>query len=309
LVFQQLFFCELNQRAMPRLPPLNALRAFETVARLGTLTRAAEELHVTPTAVGKHLKNLEDILGVAMFIRDGGTLILTPHARDYARTLARAFEMLSEATDLLSTASRRTQITLRAYTTLLVRWLIPKIPAFQQQFPDIELRLTTAFDSVDFERDDVDFGVRYGLGNWVGLHSTLLFEDDLLAVGNATIRDRFADQPLSEAFASTNLLVHTLRLDDWPDWFEAAGIADVIPSNRTPFDDMSLIYQSALDGLGAGLIQRCYLETDLAAGRFHLLAPAALKRERGFYLVCRPETAANPAAQAFMKWIEANREQ
>jgi LysR family transcriptional regulator, glycine cleavage system transcriptional activator len=294
---------------MHRLPPLNALRAFEAVARQGTLTRAAEELHVTPTAVGRHIRNLEDSLNVRLFDREGGLLSLTAHGKSYARTLGRAFEMMSEATDLLSEASARTQVTLRAYTTLLVRWLIPRIPAFQQQHPEVELRLTTAFDAVDFERDDVDLGVRYGKGHWPGLQATLLFSDELVAVGNAAMRERFAAQPLGKALASSALLVHTLHLDDWPDWLEEAGLADFIPSNRIPFDDMSLIYQSALDGLGVGMVQRRYLAGDLAEGRLHLLSPVVLRRERGFYLVCRPETALNPAVQSFVRWIEHVREE
>jgi LysR family transcriptional regulator, glycine cleavage system transcriptional activator len=171
------------------------------------------------------------------------------------------------------------------------------------------LRLTTAFDAVDFERDDVDLGVRYGKGHWPGLQATLLFSDELVAVGNAAMRERFAAQPLGKALASSALLVHTLHLDDWPDWLEEAGLADFIPSNRIPFDDMSLIYQSALDGLGVGMVQRRYLAGDLAEGRLHLLSPVVLRRERGFYLVCRPETALNPAVQSFVRWIEHVREE
>ncbi|GAB2924258.1 transcriptional regulator GcvA [Paraburkholderia jirisanensis] len=293
---------------MHRLPPLNALRAFEAVARQGTLTRAAEELHVTPTAVGRHIRNLEDSLNVRLFDREGGQLLLTTHGQSYARTLERAFGMMSEATDLLSAASARTQVTLRAYTTLLVRWMIPRLPDFQRMHPEVELRLSTAFDAVDFERDHVDLGVRYGQGHWPGLHATQLFADELVAVGNSAMRERFAGQPLDEALASSTLLVHTLHLDDWPDWLEAAGLADVIATNRIPFDDMSLIYQSALDGIGVGMVQRRYLAGDLAEGRLHLLSPVVLRRARGFYLVCRPETAMNPAVQSFIKWIESQRD-
>jgi LysR family transcriptional regulator, glycine cleavage system transcriptional activator len=292
---------------MRRLPPLNALRAFEAVARQGTLTRAADELHVTPTAVSKHLKNLEDTLNIALFERDGGLLALTPQGKKYARTLGRAFEMIAESTDLLCAASTRSQVTLRAYTTLLVRWLIPRIPAFQRQHPEVELRLTTAFDAVDFERDNVDLGVRYGNGHWPGLQATLLFNDELVAVGNTAMRNRFAEQPVAEALASATLLVHTLHLDDWPDWLEEAGLGDFIPSSRIPLDDMSLIYQSALDGLGVGMVQRRYLADDLTEGRLHLLSPVVLRRDRGFYLVYRPETALNPAVQSLITWIESQR--
>ena len=290
---------------MRRLPPLNALRAFETVARTGTLTRAGEELLVTPTAVGRHVKNLEDLLGLALFEREGGSLTLTSAGRRYARALNRAFEMMGEATDLLVDSRNRTQITLRAYTTFLVRWLIPRLPDFQRAHPEVELRLTTAFDAVDFDRDDVDLGVRYGNGRWPGVKVTPLFNDELIVFGNAEMRDRFASLPTEEAFASLVLLTHSLRLDDWPDWLEAAGLGDVIPARQHTLDDMALIYQGALDGMGIGLSQRRYLEQDLASGRLYQLSPVVLRRQRGFHLVCLPETARKPAVEAFAAWIAA----
>jgi LysR family transcriptional regulator, glycine cleavage system transcriptional activator len=286
-----------------RLLPLNALRAFETVARTGTLTHAGEELLVTPTAVGRHIKNLEDMLGIALFEREGGVLVLTMQGRHYARSLERAFELIADATDLLVGSKSRTPVTLRAYTTFLVRWLIPQLPDFQRAHPQVELRLTAAFDAVDFARDSVDIGVRYGDGRWPGLHVTPLFSDELVAVGNTAMRDRFASLSLEEAFASSTLLVHTLRLDDWPDWFEVAGLGDVIPSHQLPLDDMSLIYQGVLDGLGVGLSQRRYVAQDVADGRLHLLSPAVLRRQRGFHLVC--QTTPTPAVQAFIDWIVA----
>lgn len=288
---------------MRRLLPLNALRAFETVARTGTLTHAGEELLVTPTAVGRHIKNLEDMLGIALFEREGGVLVLTMQGRHYARSLERAFELIADATDLLVGSKSRTPVTLRAYTTFLVRWLIPQLPDFQRAHPEVELRLTAAFDAVDFARDSVDIGVRYGDGRWPGLHVTPLFSDELVAVGNTAMRDRFASLSLEEAFASSTLLVHTLRLDDWPDWFEVAGLGEVIPSHQLPLDDMSLIYQGMLDGLGVGLSQRRYVAQDLADGRLHLLSPAVLQRQRGFHLVGL--TTPTPAAQAFIDWIVA----
>ncbi len=241
---------------MPRrLPPLNALRAFETLARHGTLTRAAEELLVTPTAVGRHIRNLEEILGVALVHRDSGPLALTTRGRAYARALTRSFELMGEATGLLTAASAHVEVTLRAYTTFLVRWLIPRLADFQAQHPEVDLHLTTASDPVDFDRDPVDLGMRYGYGQWPGIDATLLFQDDLVLIGPTAARDRFAGRPLEEALAAETLLIHTLRLDDWPDWLEAAGLGDVEIPRRTPFDDLALIYQGALDGRGVALCQ------------------------------------------------------
>jgi LysR family transcriptional regulator, glycine cleavage system transcriptional activator len=288
-----------------RLPPLNALRAFETVARHGALSRAAEELGVTPTAVSRHVKNLEDILGVTLFDRDGGILRLTQRGRSYARSLTRSFELMLDATNLLADSAGRVHVTLRAYTTFLVRWLIPQLPDFHTRHPEVELHLTTAFDPVDFSRDSVDLGVRYGHGLWPGLEATLLFNDELVVAGNTAMRDRFATLPQREALISTPHLVHTLRLDDWPDWLERASLNDLEPERRIPLDDMSLIYQGILDGLGVGLCQRCYLTQDLAEQRLHILSPVTLHRERGFYLVCLKETADNPGVRTFINWIRS----
>lgn len=285
-----------------RLLPLNALRAFETLARQGTLTRASEELLVTPTAVGRHIRNLEELLETELVTRGTGPLLLTARGRIYARALSRAFELMVEATDQLATSVERTPVSLRAYTTFLVKWLIPRLPDFRRQHPEVELHLSTASNPVDFDRDSVDLGVRYGDGNWVGVDSVLLFRDDLVAVGNAAMRDRIAGRPWPETIASETLLVHTLRLDDWPDWLAEADASEVECVRRLAFDDLALIYQGALDGLGIGLCHRAYLESDLADGRLHLLSPVALRRERGFHLVCRAGQALRPGIRAFRSW-------
>jgi LysR family transcriptional regulator, glycine cleavage system transcriptional activator len=288
-----------------RLPPLNALRAFEAVARHGVLSRAAEELGVTPTAVSRHIKNLEDAVGVPLFDREAGALKLTSRGRSYARTLTRSFDLMLDATNLLAESAGKIHVTLRAYTTFLVRWLIPQLADFHARHPDVELHLTTAFDPVDFNRDSVDLGVRYGHGNWPGLDATLLFNDEMVVVGNTAMRDRFAARPFAEALVAEPYLVHTLRLDDWPDWLEAAGLTDLKPGRRIPLDDMSLIYQGMLDGLGVGICFSHYLPQDLAEGRLHLLSPVALRRQRGFHLVCPKETAGNPGVAAFIDWIRS----
>jgi LysR family glycine cleavage system transcriptional activator len=287
---------------MKRLLPLNALRAFESLARHGTLTRASEELLVTPTAVGRHIRNLEDLLGTELVTRGTGPLVLTARGRTYARALSRAFELMGDATDQLAASVDRIPVSFRAYTTFLVKWLIPRLPDLQLRYPEVELHLTTASDPVDFDRDNVDLGLRYGDGMWPGVDAMLLFRDDLVVVGNAAARDRLAGRAWPEAIASETLLVHTLRLDDWPDWLAAAGAGDVECVRRLAFDDLALIYQAALDGLGIALCHRAYLERDLAEGRLYPLSPVALQRDRGLHLVCRAGQAQRPGIRAFRAW-------
>ena len=127
----------------------------------------------------------------------------------------------------------------------------------------------------------------------------------MVAFASPAIAARFESSALAEAFEASTILVHSLRLDDWPDWFEAAGLIDVEPARRIALDDMALIYQAALDGLGVGLTQRRYIQADLQAGRLSMLSPATLRRRRGFYLVCRPQTANRPEVSQLRDWLRS----
>jgi LysR family glycine cleavage system transcriptional activator len=290
---------------MAALPSLNALRAFEAVARLEKITRAADELNVTPTAVSRHIRNLEEELGVDLFEHSGSRLVLTAWGASYARSLHQAFTMIYDATDQLRAELVQMPLRLRAYTTFLVQWLMPRLLDFQRKYPSINLRITTAFDPVNFERDDVDLGIRYGDGYWPDVHATLLFQDEIVLVGDATESKRFSAMPLLAALDSATLLVHSLRPHDWPDWLAAAGLEHVKGAGRMALDDLALIYQGAFDGAGVGLVQRRYVMTDLAEHRLYQLSPVVLRRSEGFYLVCRPQSTTNRAVRAFTAWIVA----
>ena len=286
---------------MRRLPPLNALKAFESVARHGSLTRAAEELLVTPTAVGRHVRNLEDVLQVSLFEREGGVLRLTQPGRRYAQSVAEAFGQIAEATDALRATPGRVRLAVHAYTTFLVRWLIPRLSSFHARHPEIELALSSGYDPVDFERDRVDVTVRYGHGRWPGLAATRLFEDELVAFGPPGTRDRLsAGGP--EAILRETLIIHQRRPQDWAEWLRTAGI-EGRPQRKLEFDDLALVWQAAADGLGIGLTQRRYLAADIAAQRLEQISDTVLQRGRGYYAVCPTEAAMRPSARAFLNWI------
>lgn len=290
---------------MESLPSLNGMRAFEAVARLGTVANASEELLVTATAVSRHIKTLEKTLGVDLFDRSDGRLVLTHRGAIYARALREAFAIINGATDQLKRDLVQTPLHLRAYTTFLVRWLIPRVADFQRQYPSISLRLSTDFDAVNFERDDVDLGVRYGAGRWLDVSSTLLFSDEIVLVGDATAAERFSSQGVLDALRSSTLLAHSLRPSDWPDWLAAANLPHVPGRATVVLDDLSLIFQSALDGAGVGLVQLRYLGTELREGRLHQLSPVVLRRKQGFHLVCKAQSAGREPIVAFTEWAVA----
>ena len=173
---------------MDRLPPLNALRAFEAAARRLSITLAAEELHVTPGAVSPQIKGQEQTLGFELITRGHREISLTRQGNDYFRAITRAFDLLSEATrEATRKATRgrkRQQLKIRAYTTFAMRWLIPRLSGFQAAHPDIEVLLKASLEPVDFRTEDIDGAVRLGDGQWPGTNTYRLVAN-ILAPGDS----------------------------------------------------------------------------------------------------------------------------
>jgi len=155
-----------------QIPPLNPLRAFEVAARHLSFTRAAEELFVTPSAVSHQVKTLEENLGVQLFIREAKALVLTPAGTAYLPSVQLAFRQLAEATQRLQSKDRPS-LKINMPPTFAVKWLIPRMDSFMRAHPDIDLKVSTSNHRIDFERDDFDMAIRYGRGDYPGLHAEL----------------------------------------------------------------------------------------------------------------------------------------
>ncbi|KIZ42383.1 LysR family transcriptional regulator, partial [Rhodopseudomonas palustris] len=164
-----------------RLPSLNGLRAFEAAARHLSFTEAAVELNVTQTAISHQIKRLEDELGVRLFIRQNRALALTPQARDYLPGIRAAFNDLRLATDRLLRKDDNV-LTVSTLASLAAKWLLPRLSAFQEAHPGIDVRITTSRALVDFKAGDVDAAIRYGRGQWPGLRADWLMADQLFPV-------------------------------------------------------------------------------------------------------------------------------
>lgn len=291
-----------------RIPPLNAMRAFEAAARWLSFTKAADELHVTQGAISRQVKLLEEFLGFDLFERTPHGVELNRSGQAYAAALARAFDEIHRATDELGTARTQTVLTIRGYTTFLVRWLTPLLPDFQVRHPNIEVRLVSASDPVDFDRDKVDLGIRYGYGRWKDLESDLLFTDELFPVCSPTLRDRV---PLRapEDLRECTLLHLNLRRQDWPEWFAVAGVDRPISGPEIYLEDLGVAYQCAIAGFGVAIGQWEYLVDDLATRR--LVAPfePVLRRPTGYYLVCPRARAGLAKIAVFRSWLRETLQQ
>src|SRR5208282_736257 len=164
------------------LPSLNGLRAFEAAARHLSFTRAATELHVTQTAISHQIRRLEEQLGTALFERRTRELRLTREAAAYLPAVQAAFDELRQATARLQRPAREGMLTVSTTASLAAKWLVTRVASFQDAHPGIEVRITTSTNLVDFQRDEVDLAVRYGLGNWPGLRTQWLMAEDIFPV-------------------------------------------------------------------------------------------------------------------------------
>jgi LysR family transcriptional regulator, glycine cleavage system transcriptional activator len=290
-----------------RLPSLNGLRAFEAAARHLSFTLAASELNVTQTAISHQIRRLEEELGLRLFIRKNRALALTPQARDYLPGVRAAFNDLRLATDRLLRKDDDKVLTVSTLASLAAKWLLPRLTAFQQAHPGIDVRITTSTSLVDFKNDDVDVAIRYGRGHWPGVRTEWLMADEAFPVCSPALLS--GSRPLrTPEDLREHVLLHTTNYDDdWRQWLTAAGMpSDISKQPGITFDLILMTVQAAIDGIGVAMGRTSYVQDDIAKGRLIVPFNIALPADAGFYLVS-PEGAADPPKlKAFRPWLIAS---
>src|SRR5215218_7858496 len=210
-----------------RLPPLNALKAFETAARHESFTRAAEELCVTQGAVSHQVKALESVLGVKLFNRERQRLVITEAGREYLAVVRDAFDRIALGTERLTQRQRSGVLTVSTSPDFAAKWLVHRLGRFAEAHPDIDLRVSATMHHVDFAREDVDVAIRHGDGGWPGLKAVRLCSERLFPVCSP----RLVSGCNGVTKASELLRFPLQRLGDyktWMRWFDAAGVADPV---------------------------------------------------------------------------------
>lgn len=288
-----------------RLPSLNGLRAFEAAARHLSFTTAAAELNVTQTAISHQIRRLEEELGIRLFIRQNRSLALTAQGRDYLPGIRAAFDDLRRATDRLKRRDSDRVLTISTLASMASKWLLPRMSAFQALHPEIDVRITTSTSMVDFTGGDVDAAIRYGRGQWVGLHADWLTADHLFPVCSPALLK--GKTPLRKPKDLTRYtLLHSSGSydDDWRLWLTAAGVpADILKQPGLSFDMIFMTLQAAIDGLGVAIGRTTYVEGDLASGRLVVPFDIRLPADAGFYLVYPEVAAQTRKLAAFRVWL------
>jgi len=288
---------------MPRrLPPLNALRTFEAAARAPSFAAAAEELAVTPGAVSRQVKALEDWLGTRLFLRRHKQVSLTPEGRAYLEAIGGPFEAIAAATERLAADRRARPLAICSYPTFAIRWLLPRWARFYDRHPEIDVQLTTSLQPLDLANAPYDAAVQVSAepAAWKGMRWLKLAEVALIPVCGpalaATLR-RPAD------LARHTLLHGAPRPDDWARWLACAGVDGLDARAGPRFESLNLAFQAAIEGIGIAIAIRALVEDDLAAGR--LLQPFGPARLSGrpFYLVWPEARTRDRRLRAFVDWL------
>lgn len=293
-----------------RLPPLNALRAFEVAARHLSFTKAAEELHVTPGAISQQIKALEEYVGANLFRRLNRALLLTDEAQACLPSLREGFEKLAEATNLLMAVETHNRLAVGAAPSFASKWLVPRLGEFQQLYPDVDVWISADMELVDFINDDIDVAIRYGAGEYSGLQVERLLTDSVFPVCSPELLE--GPQALKSPGDLTHYtLLHDTSPDndescpDWPMWLKAASVKGVDGTRGLRFNQSSLVLEAAMSGRGVALAKSTLAADDLAAGRLAKPFDLTLPIDFAYYLVCPKSKAALPKVQRFLEWARA----
>ena len=308
---------------MKKVVHLNALRALEASARHHSFSAAAEELNVTPAAVGQLVRTLENWVGAPLFYRKTSgkvRLVPTKTAELALADIRVGLDKLALGLEQLQVGSNSGVLTVSVSPAFAAKWLLPRIDRFQSIWSDIDVRLDTSTKSVDFAAQEVDIGVRYGAGRWPGLVAEKLMEEEVYPVCSPQL---LPDNGRLDLTCET--LIHDRSMDgyiglpSWDDWLEQAGVAktgltdneatktdltNIDTSRGMQINNSAAVLQAVINGHGVALARSVMAQDDLAAGRLVRLFPEInFTSMLAYYVVYRPECANMSKLKAFRDWL------
>lgn len=280
---------------------MNALRAFEAAARLGSFSAAAESLYVTHGAISRQVRSLEEWLGTALFERHGRRVVLTGPGREYFLAVQSAFQNIAGATRRVSETGTQRRLTLDALPTFTMHWLLPRLTRFQLRHPGVELNLITS-DRPPDQSMDFDLAIRRGPLELPGYVTREFLVEREIPVCSPALLKRL---PLREV---RDLKRHTLlssagRHLSWQRWLSEAGAQGLEPRGRQQFDHFYLTLQAAVDGIGVALGPRPVIDRELEAGRLVMPLPGPTVPSRAYYWLVPEGRANDPALRSFCDWL------
>jgi len=292
---------------MSRTHNLNGFLYFETVARRGTISRAAEEMSVSPSAVSQQIKLLEQNLGVKLFRRQGRMLSLTLEGEQLFQSASVALRMLRDASRHFKRGRETYQLNMRVSPSFGVRWLGPRLSDFIARHPDWDLHIDAAPDPTDFDREMMELDLRYGTGNWPGYHSEAVFDDCVVPLCSPDYLKELPKSGDAAATLAAARLIGTPRaLCQWDYWLNHNAIT--LPERHMPIlmDRSSMALQLAVDGVGVVLDSMSLAMPEIAKGRLVPVLPQIpVLRFTSYWAICPSRYIKRRAVQEFLAWLKS----
>ena len=287
---------------MPKLPPLNAVRAFEAAARHVSFSKAAEELYVTRGAISRQVALLESWLGQVLFVRSSSQLQLTNAGRNYLTEVSAALTRLAFASEYLSDQEGSVVIRLNAPPTFTMQWLIKRMSSFQRLYPNIDLRLTTYRPTDLIREEEFDVGIRGRIEPLAGMVSRPFLNENIIPVCHPDLLGDRIHLSIADIENHT-LITYNTETYTWLQWLEALGRSYIKPARIIRFDPMYFALQAAHEGLGLVLLPLFVVIDDLITGR--LCAPFGIESEnqRKYYVSSSPNSHVTYAINVFSDWL------
>lgn len=285
-----------------QLPSLNALRAFEATARHLSFKEAARELFVTPGAVSQQVKGLEEELNVLLVRRLTRAIELTEAGHTLQVSLRGSFQGISDTVEKLLARDSSGPLTISVLPSFAAKWLVARLGRFQASHPEVDLRISADNNFTDFSKEDVDAGIRHGLGEYPGLRSDWLLPGALLPVCSPRLLE--GAHPLTRPeHLRHHTLLHASPANEWPMWVKAHGVKDVDPTRGPQFSDDGLMLEAAIEGQGVAISREPLVAADLAAGTLVVPFDLIMSDRLAYYFVCPEATAERPKIVAFREWL------
>ncbi|TNC14501.1 LysR family transcriptional regulator [Methylobacterium terricola] len=291
--------------AIPRtmMPSIQELTAFEAAGRHGSFTRAADELSLTQSAISKQIRQLEDTLGVVLFERVKGKVVMTVAGRAFLPSATKILGDYATATHaVMASAGSAATLKLGVLPTFAVRWLIPRLPAFLSRHPEITVNVVTAPEPFDLVARSVDAAIHFGEPNWAQAECVYLCDEAVVAVATPDYIRRHALSGPADIVRAT-LLQQASRPGLWRDWLAAAGLTHPYPFRGPLFDQFAMTSEAARAGLGVALLPSFLVEQELCDGSLVTFDAPPIPTSGAYYVAIPLGRRRDPTVGALVDWL------
>ncbi|WP_193337273.1 transcriptional regulator GcvA [Devosia beringensis] len=286
------------------LPSLNAIRTFEAVARYNSFTRAAEELNVTQSAASRLVRSLEEYLQVPLFTRQSRRIELTDQGRFYNALVRESLDLIEAGTvELISSKEGKGTLSIGMLPTFGTRWLLPRLPSFQQAHPEIALNIISSDGELDFTKERIDVAIRFGHGNWPDAIVDPLMGEEIIVVCCPSLME--GEHPITDydSLRYHRLIRHSTRPNSWEHWFRSVGAHREDQQWGPSLEHFFMIIQAAIAGLGVALLPSFLVEDDIRAGNLVTPFNDRIAGPGAYYLVTSAAKSELPRVKIFRSWL------